>query len=274
MQSKYGAQSPILFYKNLGTSCEMYNQLNSDNDFLLIIATEFQLEMLHIFGRKKVCIDCTHGLNSYRYQLFTIMIVDEYGNGIPVSYCFSNRCDTYMMEIFLKAVKERLTYSIETEILMTDNDNIFINAWSEVMGPPQKQLLCSWHVNRNWLQHLNSIKNAEKRKLVSITLYKLRNESSEENFQIYIQNFLNFLLADEETKAFGIYFRDYYSKPHRFIKWAYAFRQHTAIDCNMYLESLHKEIKHCYLKGTKCRRMDKAIDVLMTDTRQNFFSTH
>lgn len=124
--------------------------------------------MLHIFGREKVCIDDTHGLNSYQYQLYSLVVIDEYGNGIPVAYCFSNRSDTYVMKIFFQNLKISLNYpeGLCTKVLMTDDDPTFVNAWSSFMGLPEKHLLCSWYISKNWLQHLNSIRDFEKQKIV------------------------------------------------------------------------------------------------------------
>jgi len=48
--------------------------------------------MLVHFGHDTICIDGTHGLNNYNFQLYTI--VDEYGNEYPVAFCFSNKSDT------------------------------------------------------------------------------------------------------------------------------------------------------------------------------------
>lgn len=53
--------------------------------------------------------------------------------------------------------------------------------------------------------------------------------------------------------------------------WAYCFRKHTGINTNMYLESLHKTIKHFYLEGRKCKRLDKTINALMNLVRDKTF---
>lgn len=44
-----------------------------------------------------------HGLNNYDFELTTIMVVDEFGEGVPVAFMFSNRKDTYnIYNTFLK----------------------------------------------------------------------------------------------------------------------------------------------------------------------------
>lgn len=43
---------------------------------------EFQLEMLLKWGDNgTICLDATHGTNGYKYQLTSIFVVDEFGNG-------------------------------------------------------------------------------------------------------------------------------------------------------------------------------------------------
>ncbi len=268
MNLKHGTNSPVLFYKKRGDNCEQYQYLCPD-DFMIVIATEFQLEMLQLFN-KKVCTDGTHGLNGYRYQLFSVLIIDEFSNSVPVSYCFCNRRDTDVMKIFFSVLKTHVHCTLNTEILMTDDDPVFLNAWTCIMGPPEMHVLCAWHVNKNWLKHLNSVQNPEKRKIVQNTLHQLHSVLTEEDFRQYLENFVNDLLRDKDTEKFGEYFKTYYAPPDRFIKWAYTFRRPTGINC-MYVESLHKQIKHSYLKDTKCRRLDKAVDAIMTLTRDKMF---
>lgn len=43
--------------------------------------TNFQECELKKFGSEKICIDRTHGTNSYDIQLYTIMTVDEFSSG-------------------------------------------------------------------------------------------------------------------------------------------------------------------------------------------------
>ena len=84
--------NPVLLYK---AQCEIpQNQCHrmSTNDFVLVLQTEIQAQMLEMFGPQRiVCIDDTHGTNGYNFTLITIMVVDEFGEGFPVAWCISNR---------------------------------------------------------------------------------------------------------------------------------------------------------------------------------------
>jgi len=66
--------------------------------------TDFQAVMLVKFGNDKICVDGTHGLNSY--SLYTLLDIDEYGNGLPVAFCFSNKSDTATYTLFFNSVRK------------------------------------------------------------------------------------------------------------------------------------------------------------------------
>ncbi|KAF0722333.1 MULE domain-containing protein, partial [Aphis craccivora] len=74
---------------------------------------------------------------------------------------------------------------------------------------------------------------------------------------------------DPDTVDFGKYFEKCCST--RVEKWAMFNRKHVGINTNMYLESLHKNIKYCYLEGKHCKRLDMAINALMSLVRDKSF---
>lgn len=264
---KKGDESPILYYKQQGVNdnCAPYFTIN---DFCLVIMTQFQSELLLKFGKDKVCLDGMHGLNGYNFRLYTVVVVDEYGNGYPVSFCFSNRSDTTIYSHFFRCIKN-ITGNINANIFMSDDEPAFYNAWNCVMGPASKQLLCTWHVLRNWAKNVRKIHSNEKQNIVFKTLKALLYETDENNFVIELQKVLDDLLNDEDTADFGKYFKTTYSQ--RVEKWAYLNRKHVCINTNMYLEALHKSIKYCYLEGENCKRLDLLINALMSLVRDKSF---
>ena len=62
--------------------------------------TKFQCDLFKKFGCTAVCIDCTHGTNAYDFNLTTILVIDEYGEGLPVGWMISNREDKQMLTEF------------------------------------------------------------------------------------------------------------------------------------------------------------------------------
>ncbi|XP_050516483.1 uncharacterized protein LOC126891348 [Diabrotica virgifera virgifera] len=242
--------NPVLHFKEEGQQGSL-----NDKDFILIIMNAFQQEQLIQYGSDKICINGTHGLNNYDFQLYTIVVVDRYGSGIPVAFCFSNRSDSALFEFFFNKIKDKVG-NIQTQTFMSDDAPAFYNAWRHIMGPAEHQLLCSWHVQRNFFQNLNKItgdNSKEKRSLVFKTLKVLQSETNEQKFSVGLKKFVDDLNSDPDTSSFGNYFSKYYVG--RTQTWAYCYRKSLGINTNMYLEALHKKIKYTYLEGKQCRRL-------------------
>ncbi|KAE9523016.1 hypothetical protein AGLY_016647 [Aphis glycines] len=210
----------------------------------------------------RICIDGTHGMNAKKpkIQLFTLLVVDEYGNE-----------DTSSMILFFEKVKEAVGLQIKAEVFMSDDAPQFYNAWEQVMGASQYNLLNWWHVHKNWTANLNSkIKNKEKRELVKKSLYVLATDvENEGEFEVNLQIFLNELQEDEDTWMFYTYFRTNYINKKKC--WAFCYRKHTGLNTNMHLENLHKKIKYTYLDGKIYIRLDKAIHKLFDLMRDVMF---
>ena len=75
------------------------------DDFVLCLQTAFQRDMLNKFGNDTICIDATHGTNMYNFYLITVLVVDEYGEGLPVGRMISNREDSIALFEFFKSIK-------------------------------------------------------------------------------------------------------------------------------------------------------------------------
>lgn len=64
-----------------------------------------QKELFKKFADNIVCVDGTHGLNSYDFEMTTILVLDEFREGFPVAFLFSNRKDQFIYEFFLSMLK-------------------------------------------------------------------------------------------------------------------------------------------------------------------------
>jgi len=103
-------------------------------------------------------MESTHGLNAYDFQLTTLLAIDEHGEGFPIAFCYSSHVDEWRMTVFLQVVKEALGYSLADVVLLTDDTEVYVNAWSPVMEPPVYSVLCVWHVDHAWRKNLTRIK--------------------------------------------------------------------------------------------------------------------
>nr|CAH7758959.1 unnamed protein product [Callosobruchus chinensis] len=250
----------VLLYKRQG---EDHHLLEKD-DFTLIFMNKSQEFMLKNYGGNIITVDSTHGLNPYDFELTTLLVLDEFGEGFPTACMFTNRKDTLVNEIFFSLIKNQVG-SISPKVFMTDITNVFYNAWIKVMGAPLHQLYCSWHIDRAWQINRNKISNTEKRNWVYKTLKLIQTNLVKEKFENLLQKTMCLLLEDPDTKAFGEYFHTNYFFKRKM--WAYCYRKSCGINTNMHIESMHKTIKYFYLEGKRVQRLDKALHAIITFIR-------
>ena len=87
--------NPVLFYKSQGQIPSKEYENLSVNDFAIPpadILKQFSMDCV-------ICVDSTHGTNRYNFNLITIIVVDEYGEGYPVVWCVSNREDQVLLQV-------------------------------------------------------------------------------------------------------------------------------------------------------------------------------
>ena len=261
---KLGDDNPVPLYKEQGIHMEGV----ADNDFMLVIMSAVQRCMLQKFGSDRICIESTHGMTGYDFELSTLLVIDEYDEGFPVAFFFSSSVDTEHLTIFYECVKTSAGV-IKPHSFMSDDAPAFYNAWSRVMGAVENRLLCTWHVDRAWQGKLTTITDKEKREKVYRGLKACQTELDKENFSRMFTELLLQLAIDSDTVAFGQYLTAHYNN--RPETWAYCYRIGSKINTNMHIENFHKIIKHIYMEGKKSKRVDKCIDALFTHLRDKQF---
>ncbi|KAJ8927486.1 hypothetical protein NQ314_020049, partial [Rhamnusium bicolor] len=229
----------VLLYKREGDILESFPL--EENDFCLIIMSQYQQHMLVKYGNNIIVVDGTHGLNNYDFELTTLMVVDNFNEGFPGAFMFTNRKDTLIHQIFFEVIESKVGNKISPNTIMSDITGVFYQAWSSVMGVVPFQLYCTWHIDRAWRNNLNKIPNIEKRKEV----YKTLKMQIQKNLEVILKKYYY-----ENCKL-----------------WAYCYRKHCGINTNMYLESMHKQIKYFYLHGTTVKRLDKGLHAVLQYSR-------
>lgn len=131
----------VLYYKKQGTNSWLYPQLK-ESDFVLVFMTNSQKDLFLEYGGDVVCVDGTNGVNSYNFQLYTLLVLDSAREGIPVGFMFSNRGDEDVLRIFFEEIK-KTTGKVKAHAFMSDMDTTFYNAWSDIMGDSVLQLYCT-----------------------------------------------------------------------------------------------------------------------------------
>ncbi|KAL5235762.1 hypothetical protein ACI65C_003172 [Semiaphis heraclei] len=152
-----GDNNPVQYYKKQGV-IDITGKLET-NDFCLIIMDPGQRHLLQKFGQGKVvCLDGTHGLNGYDFELVTLMVIDDFGSEFPCCFMYTNLKDTKIYTIMFTVIYD-VTGIIKPQTFITDIVETFYSAWETVMGPVPHRIFCSWHVDKAWKQNLNKIIN-------------------------------------------------------------------------------------------------------------------
>lgn len=203
--------------------------------------------MFSKFATKLICVDATHGTTAYDFQLITVLLIDDYDEGIPVAWLISNREPPDVLRVFFRSIRERCS-DVKTEIFMSDDAEAYHNAWVSVFARPDKKLLCSWHVDRSWRRMLNEvIKDKEQVAEVYGALKNLQNEISEAGFRRSLQQFLAWLKGVSQPMA-SYFEKEYASRPR---EWATCFRIGTRANTNMFVESFHRTLKEIYFERSR-----------------------
>ena len=257
--------NPVICFKRQG---EEYEEQGVDkNDFLFGLQTEFQKDMFRKYATKLVCVDTTHGTTAYDFQLITVLVIDDYDEGIPVGWLISNRESADVLRVFFRSIRNKCG-DIQTEIFMSDDAEAYHNAWVSVFARPDKKLLCSWHVDRSWRRKLNElIKDKEQVAEVYAALKSLQNEISETGFRRSLQQFIAWLRGVSQAMASYIE-REYASRPR---EWATCFRIGTRTNTNMFIESFHRTLKEVYLERKQNRRVDHLLFTLRKIARDKAY---
>ena len=160
---------------------------NVDNwtTFILAIMRPSGVAMAAKFGhRRPLQMDATFGTNNLKFPLFTILVVDDHGQGIPVAWMLCSRELTECIMTLpagLQTAGEQQGFSLVAQYdpgsgalndsgllrrcrntwlsgsrscFLVDASDAEIAAIVAAFGSAVKIFLCHWHVQRAWLANL------------------------------------------------------------------------------------------------------------------------
>jgi len=257
--------NPIVVFKPQEEESSLHIPSGSltNNTFLLGIQTEYQRDAMQHYGNKLICMDSTHGTNIYDFLLISIIVVDDYGEGLPVAWAISNHEDTCVLLHFLQALKTKVN-EIHPTIFMSDDAQQYYTAWCTVFGGTPPKLLCMWHVDRSWRKSLNEyIDSSQSRVEIYHQLRVLLLEQNKTEFHMNLQRFMSYL--HKNHFCYYEYFKRTYVK--RCEQWATCYRIGCIANTNMFTESFHRLLKVVYLEGKQNRRVDTLLNTLLRIAR-------
>jgi hypothetical protein len=215
------------------------------------------------------CVTCVFICDfSYDFPLSTILVVDEFGGGLPICYMLSTREDQILNHVFFSELRDALPIVISPRVFMSDDASAAYNAFCGVFGPPAMRLLCTWHVDRNWRTQIFQKMPGSSYELkanVYKTLRVLMQQETAEGFDSFLRDVLAAFSRNPETSAFGRYFETHYAG--RSEQWAFCYRLHAGINTNMRLEAMHRVLKYVYCASKKVKRLDLCLNAIMKMTR-------
>ena len=258
--------NPVIAFKQQGV-IESDSGLERD-DFLLAFQTQIQLDMLKAFGNNVVCMDATHGTNMYNFLLVTVLVVDDFGEGIPVAWSIMTRENESMLTYFTKALMKR-SGPLSPNVFMTDDAQQYWTSWASTYGANStSKLLCTWHVDRAWRKALQErVKDSTERMHLYHHLRVLLGEISLPRFQVLLQQLISMIM--ESQPEFCAYFQRNYVPRQQ--QWAMCHRRCMFVNTNMYVESFHRLLKVVYLESKQNRRLDRLLNVLLRIARDIAF---
>ncbi|GBN37925.1 hypothetical protein AVEN_224154-1 [Araneus ventricosus] len=245
--------SPILFYRQEDIG-------STEEDFLLIIMTEFQKQILMSSARQVVCVDSLYRRKGGRFYLTVLFIMDEYEIAFPVAFCISNKVDKPVIWQFLASIKES-TGPLSCTYFMSDSEPFYYEAWKEVMQDDSKWLWSMWYVDNRIRVQLrvfrgNIVKRAEAYKTMR-TLLECQNKNV---FDSMFKNYIETLQSDPQSRNLGNFIMQKYGNNAEM--WAYCYRKDIPLSTNIHLEVMHRTFRYCCREGRK-KRLDKFIFVIM-----------
>ena len=185
--------NPIVFYKLQGQLKE--EAALEKDDFIVIMQTEFQKHLMQKFGSKGLCCDTTHGTTGYDFKLNSLLVLDEFEEGVPVAFCLSNRDNFAFMKLFFSKIRDN-TGAISHCWFMSDTALQFYEAFALVNECSLKQFICVWHVDKAWKKELRGkVKHFESQ----IVIYKYLRIALEQTVPLVF-----------ETERFANYFQSFW----------------------------------------------------------------
>jgi len=131
----------------------------TDLQFLLGIQTDWQKKMMMKFGHgRAVSMDATHGTNILNYLLWSLLVFDDWNNGISVAWVLASRSTEEDLAMWLEPLRRHIEKDMPNFLplcFMADDAveirNALKRAWPEDNVPIY---LCAFHIIKNWKNHI------------------------------------------------------------------------------------------------------------------------
>lgn len=195
--------SPIVAYRIQGNTCGYDMSELMEDDFIVIIQTELQKEMMQKFG--KTCICCDSMMVGTKFALTTLLVCDEFFECHPVAWCLSRANTEPFMNIFFGSVRN-CCGEINPIWFMSPQLDHFHHAWMAVFGSTSRRLICPWFVHQAWAESLKKlVGNISIESTMNKLLKVLLEQTDHKLFEDHLQTLLERLCGSAKTQEFRRY---------------------------------------------------------------------
>jgi len=167
------------------------------------ICTDFQAAMLTKFG-ESIFLDTVHSVTSTGLYQLTIVVVDEFGKGLPVAFCMSNRETGEVWKLFLEKAFERAGRDISNTVVMSDCCVTIRSVCRELCV--KKHFLCWFHMMQAIDRNLGSFSRGKEK---SRTLEQIKNKirdlqkiKDKDTYKIRLHDFYTWLETNKNVQKY------------------------------------------------------------------------
>ncbi|VDO98040.1 unnamed protein product [Heligmosomoides polygyrus] len=142
-------------------------------------------------------VDDTFNVTRYPFRLATLLVSDNAGNGFPCGHLLSRKMTSVEVQKLFKLLKD-LMPDFDTEFFITDDTNVFYNAFS-AMFPSSKtsKLLCSFHIAQTMKRRHKELLQGSNASLADKLFRRLLYETTVPQFESYFSSYLSWLVSIE-----------------------------------------------------------------------------
>lgn len=258
----FGDDSMIVYYKNkevLASSEEVLDVL----DVCLILMTRGQSDIFKKFGENGIFyLPVILIKNDCEMHLYSLMVVDDINEVVPVAFMISNRLDEVVVNFFCQKIRNKIG-PLTSKALMTDNFEILHKAWCSVFGETTKHFWSTRYVDSDWRELLIMVKDEDVQCSIYETLYSFFDSKDPVKFEKQLEEFMADLTSNAPTQQFGKFFNAKYLNTKELWAGCYG-KKDVGINVHLNLDTIYNEIKGvCNSRGKYGRLFDKTVQDLL-----------
>ncbi|XP_076125981.1 uncharacterized protein LOC143139222 isoform X1 [Alosa pseudoharengus] len=248
-----------------------YQPYTSYQELIILLQTPMMKSNLDKYGKQLVFVDTTHCVNQYDFPLLTLLVRDDHGRGVPVAYAIvSNECQNTLEKALAQLRKQFLC---PPRAFMVDKDYAEINALSSTF-PESAILLCWYHVLQaveRWLSKTDSSvhgpSNVKIRDCIISFFCKLKACKTVAEYKATSEKFCH---EFKQYPAVCHYFKRHWEDiGHMWSNYGRCFN-HLDSETNNVIERFFHRLKYQFLGGSRNRRIDDLIQVLLGKAEDYF----